>query len=165
MPETTHAEWLILDAARCDAAAVEKELRETGKCPETLRSRIVPFSTFVMDLSEFADRAGTLHLFSFLHVENAGVNPEEIVFSATADVGMTVWMDGRRLMNCHNRQKMLPSFHRAEGGSAFSLPLRPGSTRLFHVALYNCVPPLQACLMFGNLFNDHLDGFRFSPDA
>ena len=165
MPETTHAEWLILDAARCDAAAVEKELRETGKCPESLRSRIVPFSTFVMDLSEFADRAGTLHLFSFLHVENAGVNPEEIVFSATADVGMTVWMDGRRLMNCHNRQKMLPSFHRAEGGSAFSLPLQPGSTHLFHVTLYNCLPPLRTCLMFGNLFNDHLDGFRFSPDA
>ncbi len=161
LPETDYSEWLILDGAEFDIPALEKQLRDTGKCPRELKKYIVSFTTLFMDLSHAAGNYNALHLFSFLTVNNSEIRPEEVVLSATADVGHRLWMDGRRVMNHHSRQKMLPSFHRAEGGAAFSLPLSFGETHLFHWELFFCHAPMKACLMFGNLRNDHLDGFQF----
>ncbi|MBR2508810.1 MAG: ADP-ribosylglycohydrolase family protein [Lentisphaeria bacterium] len=158
---TVHSKWLVLNGTEHDIAAIKKELQTSGKCPENLKSNIFEFNSFFMDLSRFAKNAELLHLFSFLTVDNNEVPQDEIVCSATADVGMRLWMDDRRLMNHHSRLKMLPSFHRAEGGAVFALPLQNGSRHLFHVELFSCLPPLQACIMFGNLNNDHLDGFDF----
>ena len=115
-----------------------------------------------LDLSAYAHEANTLNLFSFLHVENGDVPPDEVVVSATADVGMTVWFDRARLMNHHSRQLAIPSFHRAEGGAAFLHPLKRGDRKLVHIKLYSCLPPLTCTLMFGDLHNDPLDGFNLS---
>ena len=161
MPDLDKSRWLIIDGEKHDADAIKRKLQETGRCPEELREFVVDFDTLFMDISKYTNQAGKLHLFSFLTVNNSDVIPEEIVCSATADTGMRMWMDDRRLMNHHSRQKMLPSFHRAEGGGAFALPLQSGSRHLFHLELFYCLPPLRFCVMFGNIYNDHLDGFDF----
>ena len=155
------SKWLILNDANCNIQAVKNEISATGKCPAALCHEIVEFDTWFMDLSRFAKNACNLHLISILEVDNHDVPEDEITISATADVGMRLWMDGKKLINHHSRQRMLPSFHRAEGGAAFLLPLKPGSRQLFHMELFNCLPPLSACIMFGNMQNDHLDGFKF----
>lgn len=161
LPSLDASRWLVLkDCAEADALGVE--LRATGRCPETWRDRIVAFDGLILDLSDFSQGGCTLDLFTFVHMENRDIAPEELVLSATADVGMTLWLNGHRLLNHHSRQKMLPSFHRAEGGAAFACPLKPGDRKLLHVRLYYCLPPLQCCVMFGNWHNDHLDGIAFN---
>ncbi len=165
VPKLNHSRWLILDGARFDIPAVKAALLEHGKCPEELKKHVAEFDTMFMDLSPFSDNYNMLHLFTFLEVEHEGTAPEDVVISATADVGNRLWLDSRRLMNHHSRQKMLPSFHRAEGGGAFALPLAKGERHLLHWELFSCGKPLNACLMFGNIFNDHLDGFNLNMET
>ena len=161
LPSIDCSRWLVLDETEYDIPAIEAEIRTSGKCPECLKNRVVTFDTLFLDLSSFAKDYHTLHLFSFVERINDQVPPSETVISVTADVGMTLFVDGKRVLNHHSRQKMLPSFHRAEGGASFLFPLSPNSTSFFHWVLYNGVSPLKACIMFGNLYNDHLDGFEF----
>lgn len=164
-PVLDPSSWLVLregEPEASDLAALEVELRGTGRLPPWLRGRVASFDTLFPDISRFAKGAKTLHLFSFLQVPRDTIDPDSVTLSATADVGIRVWMDGRKLLDQHSRQRMLPSFHRPEGGAAFSLPLAPGSRHLFHVALPWAMAPLRFCLMFGNARFDHLDGYRFS---
>ncbi len=162
LPSLDRAKWLVIDAAEHDVAAIQDILMKTGKCPENLQKYVVTFDGLNLDLSRFANRANQLHLFSFLTVENTDTPPDGVIISATADTGMRLFMDDIQLMNHHSRQKMLPSFHRAEGGGAFHLKLDRGRKYLFHAELFYCLAPLSACIMFGNRYNDHLDGFVFN---
>ncbi|MGI5869381.1 MAG: ADP-ribosylglycohydrolase family protein [Kiritimatiellia bacterium] len=154
------AQWLLLDAPEPEIAAIREELLRTGSCPERLKHQVVVSEGLTLDLSAYARDAGMLNLFSFLHVENSDIPPDEVVVSATADVGMTMWLDHARLLNHHSRHLSIPSFHRAEGGAAFLHPLKQGDRKLVHIKLYSCLPPLTCTLMFGNLRNDPLDGFK-----
>ncbi len=156
------ARWLILDEGEHKIAEIREELLRTGKCPADLKKNILTTDGLFLDLSKFAKCANTLNLFTFLHVDNKDISSEDVVVSATADVGMTLWFDRLRLLNHHSRQLALPSFHRAEGGAAFHYPLKHGDRKLVHIKLYSCLPPLRCTLMFGNTFNDHLDGFNLS---
>ncbi len=156
------ARWLLLDESRHDITSIKNELLRTGSCPEELKQYIFTADGLTFDLSKYAKCANTLNLFTFLQVDNTGISSEDVVLSATADVGMTLWFDRVRLLNHHSRQLSIPSFHRAEGGAAFHCPLKHGDRRLVHIKLYSCLPPLKCTLMFGNTFNDHLDGFRLS---
>ncbi len=159
VPEIDRSQWLILDEDHYNIHEIEAEIRKTGKCPAALRGEVHTFSSLFLDLSSCAGEYNTLHLFSFLERKRGAT--EETVISVTADVGMTLYIDGMRLLNHHSRQKMLPSFHRAEGGASFLLPIENERSYFVHWVLYNCAPPLKACIMFGNLSNDHLDGFEF----
>ncbi len=154
------ANWLLLDDAEHDIDTIKEELLRTGTCPEELKSKIITTNGLTLNLSDYAKNANMLNLFTFLEVSNTDTPAEEIVMSATADVGMTLWLDKQRIMNHHSRQMAIPSFHRAEGGAAFSYPLHNGDKKLVHIKLYSCLPPLRCTLMFGNQFNDHLDGFK-----
>jgi ADP-ribosylglycohydrolase len=154
------AHWLILDESQHNAAAVKEKLLRTEKCPEELQENIIATTGLTFDLSKYADHANTLNLFTFLKVDNPEIDSKDVVVSATADVGMTLWFDRDRLFNHHSRQLAIPSFHRAEGGAAFNYPLSHGDRKLVHIRLYSCLPPLQCTLMFGNNLNDHLEGFN-----
>ena len=154
------ARWLVLDEAEHDIAAVTADLLRNGVCPQALQQHVAVADGLTLDLSGHARGANALHLFSVLEVSNTDTAAEDVVLSATADVGMTLWFDRQRLLNHHSRQLSIPSFHRAEGGAAFHYPLRRGDRRLVHIKLHSCLPPLTCTLMFGNRFNDHLDGFR-----
>ena len=101
-------------------------------------------------------------VFSFLTVENPALDPEDVYLSATADTGLTVWMDGKKLFDQFSRARMLPSFHRAEGGMCFRYPLRHGERKLVHIRLYSCIEALRCTFMFGSGDRDHLEGFRLS---
>lgn len=153
------AQWLVLDDAGHDVPAIRERLLREGRCPEELRPFIVENYGLRFDLSAQAREANTLHLFSFLEAANPDGKPEDVCLSATADVGFTLWLDRQRVLNHHSRQLAIPSFHRTEGGAAFHYPLRSGDLKLVHFQLYSCLPPLGCTLMFGNQFNDHLDGF------
>jgi hypothetical protein len=154
------ARWLVLDDNEHNVEAIKKELLETGVCPEELKKYVVETEGLIFDLSDYANDANRLDLFSFLEVDNPDVDPENVYVSVTADVGLTLWFDEQRLLNHHSRQLALPSFHRAEGGAAFHYPLKHGDKKLAHIKLYSCLPPMKCSLMFGNNFNDHLDGFK-----
>lgn len=164
LPSPDASTWLILKDCE-ESDVIESDLLKSGKCPDDLKDNIFAFDGLNLDLSRFAQNACKLDLFTFLNVENNEVKPEEVVLSATADVGMTLLIDGKMVMNHHSRLKMLPSFHRAEGGAAFAYPVHFGERKLIHIRLYYCLPPMRMCVMFGNLHNDHLDGFRFDCSA
>ena len=165
LPEVWHSEWLVLDGSLHDTAAIGETLSQTGRVPEELKAKVVSFDTPYMDLSPYGNNVGCLHLFSFLEVSNGETPRNELVFMAAADVGIRVWMDGVRILNHHSRQKMIPAFHRTEGGSSFHLPVECGSRHLFHVELFNCTVPVKCCIMFGNTNNDLIDGFDFRIPA
>lgn len=154
------AHWLILDEAKHDIPAIRKSLLSTGKCPEELKKFIIGTGDLQINLSDYAKDANILNLFSFLDVESP--DAENTVISATADVGLTLWLDDKRVLNHHSRQLSIPSFHRAEGGAAFMYPLKNGARHLVHLKLYNCLPPLKCALIFGNIYNDHLDEFNLN---
>lgn len=155
-PAICRSRWLVVDPAECDIEALESELRGTGRCPESLRNRIIETGQLQFDLSSFARDANTLELFTFLEVN--GTPPELVMISVTADVGLTMWFDGEMQCNHHSRMPALPSFHRAEGGAAFTRRFLPGERRLVRIRLQYCLPPLlRICLMFGDLANNHLD--------
>lgn len=154
------ARWLILDESEHNIPAIKETLLKIGKCPEELKKFIAGTSDLQMDLSSYAKNANTLNLFSFLEIDNAGAG--DVIISATADVGLTLWIDDKRVLNHHSRQLSIASFHRAEGGAAFLYPLKNGGRYFVHLKLYNCFPPLKSALMFGNIYNDHLDGFNLS---
>lgn len=161
VPSLDASRWLVLDGSGDGIDSIAERLRETGRCPETLNHRIVSFDGLILNLSKYAHDYNTLNLFSFLHMENESQPEDDIFISLTADVGIRVRVDGRLLLNNHCRQKMMPSFHRTEGGAAFAYPVKYGERRLFHIQLFNCRGDVRCCVMFGNSRNDHLDGFRF----
>ena len=161
LPNVWHSEWLVLDDSKHDVAAIRAAVAETGHIPEELRPRIVSFDTPYMDLSPYGNSDTHLHLLSFLEVSNGETPRNELVFMAAADVGIRVWMDGVRILNHHSRQKMLPAFHRTEGGATFHLPVECGSRHLFHVELFHCTSQVKCCIMFGDTKNSLLDGFDF----
>lgn len=154
--------WLLLDSlSNAEVMEIKKALNELGRAPEYLNASKVTFDGLNMNLSKYAANAKTIDLLAFLEVDASNEVAANAVLSATADVGMTLWIDEQRVFNHHSRQLSLPSFHRAEGGAAIAMPLKHGDRKLFHIRLYSCLPPLICTVMFGNLFNDHLDGFRF----
>lgn len=156
------AQWLVLDESKHDISAVKELLLNAGACPEELKQHVVTSYGLQLDVSSYAGNANMLNLFTFLEVEHPDAERDEIMVSATADVGMTLWFDRVRMLNHHSRQLSIPSFHRAEGGAAFHYPLQHGERKLVHIKLYSCLAPLHCTLMFGNKFNDHLDGFNLS---
>ena len=159
-PSLDRSIWLAVNESECDIARLEQILAATGHCPPELRSRIVEFDGLTMDLAPYAEPGGNLHLFSFLTVDNPNLDPEDVYLSATADTGLTVWMDGKKLFDQFSRARMIPSFHRAEGGMCFLYPLHHGEHRLVHIRLYSCVKPLRCTFMFGNGDRDHLEGIH-----
>ena len=150
-------QWLILDENEHNIEEIREILLASGKCPEELNRFVLPTEKLLLDLSPFADGTNTLNLFTFLHCENC---PDEAVISATADTGMTLWFDDKRILNCHNRQKMIPSFHRAEGGAAFLYDFKDKQKKLVQVKLYSCRAPLRFALIFGDLNNQYIDEFK-----
>lgn len=160
-PDLYTARFLILPDDAEDIGGLQKTLMETGVVPEELKKYIKTFNTPYMDLSDHAGPV-RLHLFTFLEVNNTTLPEEDSVFMATADSGLRVHLGKRMLLNNHSRHRMLPAFHRTQGGAAFSLPLKKKSRQLLHLELFYTSKPLRACVMIGNCFNDPEDGFDFN---
>ena len=154
LPTLYTAQWLIRPGENVDVDAVENVLNASGRCPDEYRKHIVTFHSPYLDLSRYSGTV-RLHMFTFLNVIDL---PPDPVFMAVADVGLRVHLDGRRVLNNHSRHKMVPAFHRAQGGAAFTLPLEKGK-HLLHLELFHCSPRMTACVMLGNCSNDLLDGW------
>ncbi len=156
------ARWLVLDEAEHDIDAIKEKLFLKGFCADNLKQHIITTDGLTFDMSEHVNNFNTLNLFTFLEVGDTDTAKDDVFLSITADVGLTLWFDRQKLINHHSRQLAIPSFHRAEGGAAFNYPLQKGDRKLVHLKLYSCAKPLKCTLMFGNQFNDHLDGFKMN---
>lgn len=155
------AEWLVLDESEHDIECIKKRLLDERRCPKELAPFVMTSCGIRLNLSLFANGANTLNLFSYLDVSEDWIE-QDTFLSVTADVGFTLWIDGQRIVNHHSRQLAVPSFHRTEGGAAFYYPITRGKSRLVHIRLYSCLPPLGCTLMLGNEFNDHIEGLILS---
>jgi ADP-ribosylglycohydrolase len=45
---------------------------------------------------------------------------------AVADTGLTLWLDGQQVLNYHGRRRLIPAFHRTEGGASLPVSLKKG---------------------------------------
>jgi len=73
----------------------------------------VELSGFHTDLSGYCCNFATLYLTTFLTVP-VDLDNAQLLFCAST--GITVWLDGRMVLNYHGRRQPLPAFHRTEGG-------------------------------------------------
>ena len=162
LPQLWQSSFLILDNDRCDVETAKRVLAETGKVPEEYAGCIREFDTPYLDLSEYGKRR-RLSLITLVDTSKLTTAPEKLVFMAAADVGLRVFLDDVRILNNHSRHKMVPAFHRVQGGAAFNLPLeRTGKRRVLHVELFHYEAPAKACIMFGNTANDLCDEIKFT---
>ena len=157
-PSFDRSEYLIISEEPENMALIER-LSNGGKATEEEKKQFKAlFDDLILDLSPWAKNGNRLHLFSELEVNDP---PEDAVLSMTADVGCVLHIDGKQLLSHHSRLACLPSFHRAEGGAAFLWQV-PKKRVPVHITLYSCMPPLRCCLMFGNIYYDHLEGFKLT---
>ena len=164
LPQLWKSTFLILDNDKHDVSKVKTTLAETGKVPEEYLKYVRTFDTPYLDLSSY----GSVRRLSLLTFADAGeltIPPENLVFMACADVGLRVFMDDVRILNNHSRHKMIPAFHRVQGGAAFNYPMRRRERKLMHVELFHCEAPTRACVMFGNTDNDLCDEIKFTLEA
>ena len=162
LPQLWKSSFLILDNDRHDVAAAKRAMAETGKVPPEYAKFIREFDTPYLDLSEYG-KVRRLSLLAAVDASELTIPPEQLVFMAAADVGLRVFLDDVRILNNHSRHKMVPAFHRVQGGAAFNLPLERGKKlRVLHVELFHYEAPAKACVMFGNTANDLCDEIKFT---
>ena len=164
LPQLWKSSFLILDNDKHDIAKAKKVLAETNKVPEEYADLVREFDTPYLDLSDYGKRR-RLSLITLIDSAELTVPPQKLVFMAAADVGVRVFMDDTRILNNHSRHKMIPAFHRVQGGAAFNLPLERGEKHLLHVELFHCEPPMRACIMFGDTDNHLCDEIKFTVSA
>ena len=160
IPQLWKSSFLVLDNDKHDIAAVKEEISRKWEVPQEYSQYIREFDTPYLDLSDYG-KVRRLSLITVVDTSELTISPEKLVFMATADVGLRVFMDDTRILNNHSRHKMIPAFHRTQGGAAFNLPLKRGEKHLLHVELFHCQPPCRACVMFGNTSNDICDEIKF----
>lgn len=153
-PAICRSRWLVADPAECDTEALERELRESGRCPERLKHRIIETGQLQFDLSPFARDANTLELFTFLRSaarrrSGHGIGDRRRradLVVRRRDAVQPSFAAGRRCRRSTVPRVELPSRDISAMGSAGLC----GSGAVLS-------PPLRACLMFGDPANNHLD--------
>lgn len=161
LPQLWKSSFLILDNDKHDVETAKKMLAEDGKVSPEYAPFVREFDTPYLDLSSYGN-VRRLSLLTVINAEALTIPPDKLVFMACADVGLRVFIDDVRVLNNHSRHKMVPAFHRVQGGAAFNYPLKCGDKKLLHVELFHCTAPLKACIMFGNTANDLCDGIKFT---
>ena len=155
----TQNSWLILNNIRTvNIPEIEKKLLKEKACPEDFRKNIIEKNSIHLDISEYADNFNEIHLFSFLTVDKRNTVASLL---ACANTGITVWIDGIQVLNYHGRQKIIPTFHRTEGGATCYYPFKDGHKHLIHVRLLFCRPPLKMSMAVGDDESQFIENFKF----
>ena len=140
--------WRIvkgLDNEEADALAECAELADAGE--------VHSFDGIHMELANIADLYSSLDLFADVEIGE----DLECQLMVCVEAGMTVWLDGRVIINQHNRRKPLPSFHRVEGGASVRVALKAGQRHRLRIRLIFCRPPLVLTVAFADFMNQYLD--------
>ena len=133
--------WVFTGISAADAERIEAELRAAGPGANLYPERRRDFAGTILDLSEYSDQLHDIHCFTFARC--AASHPDGLVMCAS-NAGSTLWIDGRMHHNYQGRLKIVPAFHRTEGGSTFGFPLEANRPYLMRIQLR--FPPRDAHL-------------------
>lgn len=156
-------EWLIFRASVEEGVAGEPAaVSAAEKNAAGARDHLHCFHGIHLDLSEFVERPGdTLYLLTWLRVES----PLATRLMCCADAGLTVWLDGREIINYHGRRPALPAFHRTEGGATVPVDLVPGRAHAIKIRLLTGTGPLSCTLAVGDDQGRFVDPVTLSVPA
>lgn len=116
------------------------------------------FNSIHLDVSPYVERPGdVLYLLTWLTVDKT----QDAQLMLCADTGITVWLDGRQILNYHGRRKALPAFHRTEGGATVPVHLEAGRAHRLKIRLLGCSRPLTVCAALGDDEGRHLHPVRY----
>ena len=139
VPQADGTEWLqqssyliFNDIDDAEAREIELELLKSGPAAGLHAGHRHTFAGTVLELTPFLHEFQPLHLFTFLRV--AETHPDGL-FMCCSNMGSTLWVDGKLMLNYHGRELMIPAFHRTEGGATFGLTLEADKPKLIHVRL------------------------------
>jgi len=130
-----------------DLCVVPDEVLECEREPEKYADRRVEFPSIHMELDPFVEPPGAcLFLTTRFRVEA----DLDAFLMACADTGLTVWIDGKRVLDYFGRLKRLPAFHRTEGGAVIPVRLEAGREYAVRVRLLACHRPAGLTLAVGD---------------
>lgn len=141
-------EWLVIHSSVGECLDGEPAaVRAAEKNPAASLQYCFRFTGIHLDLADRVKRPGdTLYLLSWLRVE--GSTGTRLM--CCADAGLTVWLDGREIINYHGRRPALPAFHRTEGGATVPVELLPGRTYAVKIRLLTGTGKLTCTLAVGD---------------
>ena len=151
--------WLVMPGiGEGEALEIEKTLMANGPGQTVYQEDRRIFYGTQLDLSPYVSCFNHMHLFTFVKIPET---MDDSVIMACADTGITVWLEGRQMLNYHGRQLALPAFHRTEGGSTFAFPMTGDKYYLIHVRLLFCRSPLTLSVAVGNTDSLFVSGVEY----
>ncbi|MEX1115385.1 MAG: ADP-ribosylglycohydrolase family protein [Akkermansiaceae bacterium] len=141
-------EWLIFRASVEESVGGEPAaVSAAEKNPAGAKECLHRVNGIHLDLTDRVWRPGdTLYLLTWLQVESSSATR----LMCCADAGLTVWLDGREIINYHGRRQALPAFHRTEGGATVPVNLVPGRAHSIKIRLLTGSGPLNCTLAIGD---------------
>ena len=120
--------WLIESVDACDLGLDAPKLMDPGSS----NVESLSLQGIHLDLSERAS-AGPAAIMLQTHI----VLPEDLqgMLMVCASAGITAWLDGRMVLNYHGRRRILPAFHRTEGGGTVPATFKAGKRHLLQIRL------------------------------
>ena len=147
--------WLLFRyPPDAETSSVPPEVTEAESHPDRHRGLALDAPGIHLDLSPHVAPPGSaLFLVTRLTV------PENVdgFLMVCADTGLTVWLDGKRIMEYHGRLRALPAFHRTEGGGAVPVTLEAHREYTLRVRLLACHKPLGLTAAVGDATFKYVD--------
>ena len=142
------SEWRMLTGYTAEEV---DEILGNGKLNEF--STVEKFNGIHMNLAKFAKENISIDLFTDIVVKE----DQECQLMVCSETGITAWLDEKRIINQHNRQKSIPAFHRVDGGASVIVSLKARQRHRLRVRLIFCRPPLTLTVALGDMMNQYID--------
>jgi len=153
-------QWLIFRSPLGENFSADQDIAKQAQIdPSRFPKNLVEFPGIHMDLSPYVENTGDmLCLLTWLETDR----DLQVQLMVCADMtGITVWLDDQMIMNYHGRRKMVPAFHRVEGGAVVPVELRASRRHFLKIRLLSCSKPLILTVALADGQNRYLDGMRF----
>ncbi|WP_432800404.1 ADP-ribosylglycohydrolase family protein [Poriferisphaera sp. WC338] len=110
---------------------------------ESDKKHCMDFHGMVVRIPSFADQ-GT----SAAYIQTVIELDEDIegMLMVCAEAGITAWLDGEMILNYHGRRKIIPAFHRVEGGGVVAVDLKAGRKHVLQVRLIGHVKETELAI-------------------
>jgi len=140
--------WLIIpSSAEENVAGEPPAIREAENNPAGAAAYHCSAKSIHLDLGQRVNCPGdVVYLLTWLRVGSSHATR----LMGCADAGITVWLDGREVINYHGRRPALPAFHRTEGGATVPVDLTPGILHKIKIRLFTGDGLVSCCLAVGD---------------
>jgi len=145
--------WLVVAAS--DALDEPSAIQELVSKPDRLSSAIRSFNGYCGTLTGQSPVAW--HLLSHITLSEDFDGWLLLV----AEAGLTAWIDGRILLNCHNRKPIIPAFHRTEGGASVAIQLKAHHQYKLHIRLLHPQCSARFVVALADFKGHYVPNFRF----